>query len=40
MTRMHNPPHSGEVLQDYLEVRSVSGVAQHIGVSLIALTRP
>ena len=39
MTRMHNPAHPGEVLQDYLEGRSVTDVAGHIGVSRAALSR-
>ena len=39
MARMHNPPHPGEVLRDYLEGRSVTDVAVHLGVSRNALSR-
>ena len=36
---MHNPPHPGRVLKDYLEGRSVTEVARHIGVSRVNLPR-
>lgn len=36
---MHNPAHPGAVLKDYLEGRSVTEVAAHIGVSRVALSR-
>jgi len=41
-TRMHNPPHPGEVLQDTVlsEGRiSVSALAKKLGVSRVALSR-
>jgi addiction module HigA family antidote len=39
-TRMHNPPHPGEVLQDtVLEELSVSEFARRLGVSRVALSR-
>jgi antitoxin HigA-1 len=39
-TRMHNPPHPGEVLQDtVLERISVSEFARKLGVSRVALSR-
>ena len=37
--RMHNPPHPGEALRDYLEGTSVSAAAAHMGVSRVALSR-
>ena len=37
--RMYNPPHPGFVLRDYIEGRTVTAVAQHIGVSRVALSR-
>lgn len=39
MTRMHNPPHPGEVLKEYLGELTVSDIAAHIGVSRITLQR-
>jgi addiction module HigA family antidote len=36
---MHNPPHPGRVLKDYIEGRSVTEVAKHIGVSRVNLSR-
>lgn len=36
---MHNPAHPGEVLKEALEGRSVTDVAQHIGVTRVALSR-
>lgn len=41
MTRMHNPPHPGEVLQDTVlgEGMSVSELARRLGVSRVALSR-
>ena len=41
-TRMHNPPHPGEVLQDTVLARgriSVSEFARKLGVSRVALSR-
>lgn len=37
MTYMHNPPHPGEVLREYLGSLTVSDVAVHIGVNRWAL---
>ena len=42
LTRMHNPPHPGEVLQDTVLGEaglSVSGFAKKLGVSRVALSR-
>ena len=40
MTRMHNPPHPGEVLQDtVLGELSVTEFAKRLGVSRVALSR-
>lgn len=39
MTRMHNPPHPGEVLKEYIGDLSVTEVAAHIGVSRATLQR-
>jgi addiction module HigA family antidote len=36
---MHNPPHPGRILREWLEGRSVTGVASHLGVSRVALSR-
>lgn len=43
MTRMHNPPHPGEILQDTVlggdGGLTVSGFAKRLGVSRVALSR-
>ena len=39
MTRMHNPPHPGEVLREYLGDMTVTEVAAHLGVSRVTLQR-
>lgn len=39
MTRMHNPPHPGEVLRDYLGKMSVTEAAARIGVGRVTLQR-
>ena len=39
LMRMHNPPHPGEVLRDYLGSVSVTGAAKHLGVTRAALSR-
>jgi addiction module HigA family antidote len=42
VTRMHNPPHPGEVLQDTVLSGgriSVTGFARQLGVSRVALSR-
>jgi addiction module HigA family antidote len=36
---MHNPPHPGEVLAEYLSERSVSGAAAHLGIARVTLSR-
>jgi addiction module HigA family antidote len=37
--RMHNPPHPGSVLRDYLGTMSVTDAAKHLGVTRVALSR-
>jgi len=37
--RMHNPSHPGRILAYYLEGRSVTEVAKHLGVTRPALSR-
>lgn len=37
--RMHNPPHPGTVLRDYLGSVSVTDAAKHLGVTRVALSR-
>lgn len=37
--RMHNPPHPGRLLAYYMEDRSVTEVARHLGVTRPALSR-
>jgi antitoxin HigA-1 len=40
MTRMHNPPHPGEVLAEtVLEELTVTELAERLGVSRVALSR-
>jgi addiction module HigA family antidote len=39
MTRMHNPPHPGEVLREYLGDMSVTDAASALGVGRVALSR-
>jgi antitoxin HigA-1 len=36
---MYNPAHPGEILSEYLEGRSVTEVARHLGVTRPALSR-
>lgn len=36
---MHNPAHPGAVLREWMDGRSVTSVAEHIGVSRITLSR-
>ena len=42
-TRMHNPPHPGEILQDTVLAEdggvSVTDFAEHLGVSRVTLSR-
>ena len=37
--RMHNPPHPGEVIREYLGEMTVSAAAEHLGVSRVAFSR-
>jgi addiction module HigA family antidote len=37
--RMHNPPHPGEVLRDYLGTTSVTDAARHLRVTRASLSR-
>ncbi|TYA88137.1 helix-turn-helix domain-containing protein [Aggregatibacter actinomycetemcomitans] len=37
--RMHNPPHPGELLKEYIDGVSVTKVAQKLGVSRVTLSR-
>jgi len=37
--RMHNPPHPGSVLREYLGGMSVTDAARHLGVTRAALSR-
>ena len=37
--RMHNPPHPGEVLRDYLGDISVTEAAKHLRVTRVSLSR-
>jgi antitoxin HigA-1 len=37
--RMHDPPHPGTVLRDYLGSVSVTAAAEHLGVTRAALSR-
>lgn len=39
MTRMHNPPHPGEVLREYLGDISVTEAAAKLGVNRVTLSR-
>ena len=39
MTAMHNPPHPGEVLRDWLEGVTVTDAAASLGVTRVALSR-
>ena len=37
--RMHNPPHPGEVIREYLGEISVAAAATHLGVGRVTLSR-
>ncbi len=37
--RMHNPPHPGEVIREYLGDMSVAAAAKHLGVGRVTLSR-
>ena len=39
MTRMHNPPHPGEVLREYLGDTTVTAAAVKLGVNRVTLNR-
>ncbi len=39
MTEMHNPPHPGEVLREWLSEISVTDAAKRLGVTRAALSR-
>jgi len=39
MTRMHNPPHPGEVLREYLGDITVTQAAVKLGVNRVTLSR-
>lgn len=39
MTRMHNPPHPGEVLREYLGNLTVTDAAARLGVGRVTLQR-
>ncbi len=39
MTRMHNPPHPGEVLREYLDAMTVTDAAARLGVARVTLQR-
>lgn len=39
MTRMHNPPHPGEVLREYLGDVTVTDAAMRLGVGRVTLQR-
>lgn len=39
MTEMHNPPHPGEVLREWLSDISVTEAARRLGVTRVALSR-
>ncbi|MFC0351819.1 HigA family addiction module antitoxin [Undibacterium danionis] len=39
MPTQFNPPHPGEVLQEYIEGHSVSEVARHLGIDRTTLSR-
>lgn len=36
---MHNPPHPGEVIREFLGEMSVSAAAKHLGVGRVTLSR-
>ena len=39
MTQMHNPPHPGEVLREWLGDMEVTQAAKHLGVTRVTLSR-
>jgi len=39
MTRMHNPPHPGDALREYLGETSITEAAERLGVARVTLQR-
>ena len=39
MTAMHNPPHPGEVLREWLDGITITDAAERLGVTRVALSR-
>lgn len=39
MSEMHNPPHPGAVLREYMGDMDVTGMAQHLHISRVTLSR-
>ena len=39
MATMHNPPHPGEILREWLSEMSVTDAAQHLGIARATLSR-
>jgi len=39
MSQMHNPPHPGKVLREYLREINITAAAQHLRVSRVTLSR-
>ncbi len=39
MATMHNPPHPGEILREWLSGVSVTDAAQHLGIARATLSR-
>lgn len=39
MTAMHNPPHPGEVLREWLSEITVTAAAKHLGIARVSLSR-
>ena len=39
MTQMHNPPHPGDVLREWLGDMKVTEAAKHLGVTRVTLSR-
>jgi addiction module HigA family antidote len=37
--RMHNPPHPGKLVVEFMDGRSVTAMAKHLGVTRAALSR-
>jgi antitoxin HigA-1 len=37
--RMHNPPHPGEVIREFLGTMTVSAAAKHLGVGRVTFSR-